>query len=270
MNDLIPPPNDLNPEEDGHPQRPSSWNPQAWFRQLPDHREFLEQLPNPISREGVTDFFGEAHVDASTAVHAFLASMVWGYGPVGYGAYRTKRVLGLNLDAGERLRRVVAVARDDGPIPAFRVIARNRLTYLGPAFGTKFLYFATRANRAAHGDRTAPVLDQVVRRWFLLHADVRLDGTWSVANYERYVGLLEHWGDELGISSDHVEEIVFERQVARNSGRTTPPQSPTGVEDDAGDGDPLEALRVVIAQKRARLDEATEHLDALAEILGSS
>lgn len=65
------------------------------------------------------------------------------------------------------------------------------------------------------------MLDQVVRRWFARPTGVQLYGTWSITNYERYIGLLEGWGRKLTIPSDHVEEIIFEPQAARDRRRPT-------------------------------------------------
>lgn len=101
--------------------------------------------------------------DDETAGRAFIAAMVWGYGPVGYGPFRTARVLQENADAGDRLAAVARVARDSGGMAAFEHIANRPLRYLGVAFGTKYLYFCS----VAHEHRAGPalILDAVVCRW---------------------------------------------------------------------------------------------------------
>jgi hypothetical protein len=110
--------------------------------------------------------------------------------------------------------RDVAIAAGDGPVEAFAEMARAPLPYLGPAFGTKYIYFCTAAVRDRHGGRTAPVLDEVVRRWFARHTGARLSSTWSVPHYRRYLSCLESWGSALDIPSDQVEELIFRERVA--------------------------------------------------------
>ncbi|WP_229069717.1 hypothetical protein [Actinoplanes sp. DH11] len=39
------------------------------------------------------------------AVQAFVTAMVWGYGPAGYGAFRTARILTKNPQAPQILRK---------------------------------------------------------------------------------------------------------------------------------------------------------------------
>jgi len=52
--------------------------------------------------------------------------MIWGYGPVGYGAFRTKRVLAENVGAGQKLATVAKIARDAGGPEAFAWLAKRQ------------------------------------------------------------------------------------------------------------------------------------------------
>jgi hypothetical protein len=99
-------------------------------------------------------------------VRGFVAAMVWGYGPVGYGAFRTARVLRENDRVADRLMEVAARARDDGGPAAFELLAKNRLHWLGVAFATKYLFFCAAAGPAT----PALVLDQLVRDWLAENA----------------------------------------------------------------------------------------------------
>ncbi|MGP9538108.1 8-oxoguanine DNA glycosylase OGG fold protein [Brachybacterium sp. AOP43-C2-M15] len=132
-------------------------------------------------------------------VTAFIAAMIWGYGTSGYGPYRTVRVLSTDPDAVEHLVEIARIAQEptQGGHAAFEEIAAQRATgdpylkYLGPAFGTKFLYFLT----AAYDEvETTPVLDAVVRRWFRDEAHETLyTAWWDSDSYARYLGLLDEW-----------------------------------------------------------------------------
>lgn len=93
--------------------------------------------------------------------------MVWGYGRVGYGAFRTARVLAKNATATRTLREAAGRARRDGGPEAFSWLAKNRLTWLGVAFATKYLYFCNGPSPSA----PALVLDRPVQRWLYEHTD---------------------------------------------------------------------------------------------------
>ncbi|MFC7375409.1 hypothetical protein ACFQRD_09070, partial [Brachybacterium sp. GCM10030268] len=165
-------------------------------------------------------------ITAATALHhyaglncvatAFIATMIWGYGTAGYGPYRTERVLREDPDALDHLLDVARICHDpsQGGLAAFRYITTKRggqsryLKYLGPAFGTKFLYFLTAASEA--GEPT-PVMDALVRRWFRDNTDSRLvTAWWDPDSYALYIDRLDEWGRELGgIRRDEVELLIF-------------------------------------------------------------
>ena len=84
----------------------------------------------------------QAQKSPKKAVEAFIASMVWGFGRTGYGVLRTNRILSANPDAPEKLHHVAKVLAAEGPVEGYRAMANDdRLKWLGPAFGTKFLHY---------------------------------------------------------------------------------------------------------------------------------
>jgi hypothetical protein len=107
----------------------------SWAREFGSHRDFLDSLPDRVDRAEAA-----RHAYAATtpqeALLAFLAAMIWGYGPVGYGPYRTARVLRENPDAAGRLAGIARIAREEGGLAAFRHVEARPLRYLGVAFGT--------------------------------------------------------------------------------------------------------------------------------------
>ncbi len=140
--------------------------------------------------------------------------MIWGYGPVGYGPWRTARVLTDNTRAAERLAEVARIAQDHGGAAAFRDLADKRLRYLGVAFGTKYLRFVTAAEFSQHP--STPILDAVVRRWLITHAHTRLNiDDWRPSTYDRYLALLTSWATQLDLTADKVEELIFRSAISQ-------------------------------------------------------
>ncbi len=202
--------------------------------------------------------------------------MLWGYGPVGYGAFRTRRILD-EPEASRALLEVATVAQAEGGLAAFALICERRhhdagyLKWLGPAFGTKYLYFLT---AAIDPDRATPVMDAVVRRWFSKHVpDQKLIvDTWNEPSYRKFLDCLETWSDELSslgrtkVTMDDVEYLIF--------------ADGNNFEDNAEwreswDAEALELpVSELIDQLRARVSanlgdgsEAMSHLDELEQAL---
>ncbi len=185
---------------------------------------------------------GDGEHDARAVVTAFLAAMIWGYGTTGYGPYRTSRVLASDPDVVKHLIDVASRAQGspNGGEDAFRHIAEHRgqadyLKYLGPAFGTKFLYFLTAASEVAD---TTPVMDAVVRRWFRSEADISLTtGSWDTESYQTYIGCLDEWREQMptGRGGNRLERVDLELLIfslraragttSRGSSPTNPPLS---------------------------------------------
>lgn len=214
-------------------QPASRWSPSSWGRQLPDHRPLFELLGDaPISREIATSWAAPV-TDQATAVEAFLVSMIWGYGPVGYGPFRTARVLCASPDVAATLLQVAQCARDEGGVAAYEYIHNRRsedprfLKHLGPAFGTKYLYFVTKALTS----EPTPVMDAVIRRWFAANAQTELHLTWAdPSSYRQFVSLTYSWAAELStsaepVAADDVEYLIFADQAqSRRSTAEAGPQ----------------------------------------------
>ncbi|MCW3817873.1 hypothetical protein ONA91_25825 [Micromonospora sp. DR5-3] len=219
-NDCVPVPNRLHEllarwNNDGRqPQNGVGWNRSTWQATLPEHRALLAQLPDRLDREYVAERGGRAADGEDAAVQAFVTAMVWGYGPVGYGAFRTARVLRENHDAPRILREVASKTRRDGGAEAFEWLKQHRLRYLGVSFATKYLFFSSGAEASP-----ALVLDQRVQRWLWQHADCHFSLNWNVEDYRRYLCLVTKWARELELRPDEVEYLMF---ADDGSQQTTP------------------------------------------------
>lgn len=185
----------------------SSWLRTSWENRFPDRLDLIDKFPDTVDRAFVVRAFKKVE-NESTAVDAFIASMVWGHGPSGYGAYRTSRILTTNKDAGASLLSAINQAKTD-PLAAYASMGyfeQNHMKYLGPAFGTKVLSFA------AAPKAPAPILDQVVSRWLFAMTDGSIafsPSAWRPTEYQRYLTLMDRWSKTLGITVDEVEHLIF-------------------------------------------------------------
>ncbi|MGP5725410.1 8-oxoguanine DNA glycosylase OGG fold protein [Arthrobacter rhombi] len=197
----------------------SRWNTATWSRQFPAHQAFFDGLKTDrLNRHEAVQHIGRIN-NETEAVEAFLLAMLWGYGPVGYGAFRTRRILD-EPGAYQALLEVAQTAQTEGGLEAFNLICARRdqnrgyLKWLGPAFGTKFLYFAT---AAVAPQQATPVMDAVVRRWFAKHAPDHqlIVDVWHQPSYKVFLDCLEAWSSELTafsgetVTKDEVEYLIF-------------------------------------------------------------
>ncbi|WP_406631071.1 hypothetical protein [Amycolatopsis sp. WGS_07] len=251
--------------EEGEPAQPAvRWSRDAWRKHFPHRHAFLDALPDLVDRAEATRHAAHAATPEG-AEQAFLAAMIWGYGRVGYGPWRTARVLTENPSAPERLAEVALVAREHGGLAAFRDLARAPLRYLGVAFGTKYLRFVT----AAADHANAPILDAVVRRWLATHTGLRLTiDEWRPASYEKYVALLTSWSAQLGLAADTVEELIFRSAVSRaGSGQWSEEWAGAEEPADKAQATLLELERLFDTAEAGSARAARPHLDELHRII---
>jgi hypothetical protein len=190
--------------------QPGIWWPRdRWERWLPQHRSLFEVLPDLVSREDVRQVAREADDSGVGAERLFVASMVWGFGRVGYGPYRTNRMLASNPAIAEKLQQVRHCLTSRGNIDAYRLMADPsacRLQWLGPAFGTKFLHFASPEDAT----ETALILDRIVASWLREHAGLHFSPlNWRPSVYSRYLTVLHSWARELGVPAERLETLIF-------------------------------------------------------------
>ncbi|WP_424307558.1 hypothetical protein [Gordonia sp. (in: high G+C Gram-positive bacteria)] len=105
-------------------------------------------------------------------------------------------------------------ARRD-PLAAYSLLRpgrRNAIRYLGPAFFTKFLYFA------GGGDphHRSLILDSRVASTLRTHGwdSLRAGGNRPAATYSRYTELIARWSSELGCRGDVIEMWLFDSRIA--------------------------------------------------------
>ncbi|MFF3877491.1 hypothetical protein [Streptomyces sp. NPDC001978] len=141
---------------------------------------------------------------------AFVATQVWGYGDTGYGPFRTRQVLA-QPDADVVIAEAVSLLRYEGPVAAYEKL--NTVDGLGPAFLTKYLYFAALALPKVTG--LCPlILDSVLAEVLRRHATrlghtvgyewseaiakrIWRDGGWTSHRYDVYLRWMHAANDQL-------------------------------------------------------------------------
>jgi hypothetical protein len=197
-----------------------------WKRHLgndPDLVALAGRFPTQLSRADLATLATEAYSDAGLQRRLFLATMIWGYGTVGYGSWRTARMLGdarLPVVLG---RAFAAVAKGD-LLTSYDCMTIQRC---GPAFITKFLYalgLGVAAQRMIAETPLLPlVLDsRVTKSLGLLDKDgdivlsdyVILGRSGSVSysgrGWLRYVRTMDSWAREIGCRADALEMLLFD------------------------------------------------------------
>lgn len=204
---------DGSPEQDG-----IAWPRERWVERFPAHVQTFEALPKRLTRPVVRHACQDAAASPVAAERAFLTVMAWGYGRVGYGPYRVQRILETTCDAGPLLRSAADELASGGPVQAYERLGERgvaRLPGLGPAFGTKFLYFCS-----PPGADPALILDRLVADWLSEHAALTLNSIrWSAPTYLRYLTAMSRWADEMALAADKLEACVFMAAAADANGQ---------------------------------------------------
>jgi hypothetical protein len=186
---------------------------------LAQANRFVTRLPSgEISRRQVFQAFDDAiaKIEKMRAVNpqllfndALVAVMAWGFQPGSYGPWRTNEMLSSN-NAKNLLREVYGVLHspNGGPVEGYRRLTR-KLDRMGPAFGTKFLYFASPE------ENRAPILDSVVANWLWRHG-IRGSKSewinplpWKSGNYQRYIWFCDEVAADLRIQDRGLIEYLM-------------------------------------------------------------
>jgi hypothetical protein len=127
--------------------------------------------------------FRDGHVEA---VDLFIASMMWGNGLTGYGRYRTCIALNIHRNGSSPIELLNLVGQDAARGHLEKAYKRltNGLWWIGPAFATKFLYFASPPTSQAL------IFDGLVASWRGSELPWSIDKTtawtWEWDTYQSY------------------------------------------------------------------------------------
>jgi hypothetical protein len=200
------------------------WPREYWTAAFPSRTATFIALPDRLDRTAVRRACVNAAVSPADAERAFLAVMAWGYGRTGYGPFRVRRVLATASAVGAQLQAAASTAARGQPVEAYRCLGghgKARLPYLGPAFGSKFLYFCS-----SIGPQPALILDRLVARWLRQNVDLAFNQVrWSVSTYARYLETMFRWADELAVAADELEVCIFSAQAGLGESQWSPRRS---------------------------------------------
>ena len=206
---------------------PSEWsgnNAEKRYLQVFGLSGFVTSIASneKISRADVFSAFELVRQESSpeerlkTLGEAFVAAMAWGFRPNSYGPFRTNEMLNSSkqgLEGDEALTILLEIfdelkSGSAKPIDAYKKLSR-KINGLGPAFGTKFLYFAS-----CEADRV-PILDAVVANWLWKYGVRDSKGKWLSAvpwkstNYQRYLDFCDEACRELQVTDRGLIEYLM-------------------------------------------------------------
>ncbi|MFF3253859.1 hypothetical protein ACFYWP_23260 [Actinacidiphila glaucinigra] len=142
--------------------------------------------------------------------------LAWGSGSKLRNNHRRLDVIGEGTStAAAALREAASLARTDPEAAYRRLFTGTRVRYLGPAFFTKYLYFAG----GGSSEHPCVILDSQVAETLNKRCgwhSLRSGGNWPPETYQRYCTLLTRWAreetDRLGrhVCPDEIERWLFE------------------------------------------------------------
>lgn len=177
------------------------WIPANWQKRLSEDAD-LEKLattyPTVITRRDL-QLIGQA----ASSRQLWLATMIWGYGTVGYGAFRTSAMLS-TPHFEETLNKSIDLLKAGEIINAWNLFTnpQTKLARCGSAFFTKFFY-SVGLSQNLHP--LPLVLDSVV--YGALRQHLNWEGT---IYYSAYVRQLNSWAETLQCRPDAIERLLFD------------------------------------------------------------
>ena len=187
-----------------------------WERDLATEKLFIESLPDALSRENVRRVCGS---EKSSVTEKFITTMIWGYGDLGYGSYRVKKMLS-SPGFDEKINCSHELARMGFVMEAYEYLSKNKVQQLGPAFGTKWLSFVS------PNTQPAPIYDSFIAMWvkkFAKHEFNKVSTSsevWSKKTYGTYFEWMVSSSAEFGLKPDELELVIFQDATSEFSAKS--------------------------------------------------
>ena len=195
-----------------NPQEGFDWSRSRanWQRDLPKYSGFISKLPQEIDRANLRSLVANTE---NSDMEKFLSVMIWGYGDLGYGSHRVKKMFS-TVGVENMISQVFHLCQDANPLMAYDFLKMNRITQLGPAFGTKVISFFTPR------EIVAPIYDSFISKWMGIHEPEVFEGkscsskTWNRKVYSSYLNWVAQQSRELGCFGDDIELVIFRDALA--------------------------------------------------------
>ena len=177
-----------------------------WLRDLPGLAIFIRQLPTRLDRGTIREIFESGdHVPEAK----FAVVMIWGYGVVGYGSHRTKKMFA-SSNFSEKIHASYHLSQSGRSLDAYKFLSKNRIEWLGPAFATKWISFASPSSNPT------PIYDSFVSKWFEQNVP-EVFGTiplssllWNLKTYATYINWMQKQAKSLKVKIDDLEMLIFQ------------------------------------------------------------
>jgi hypothetical protein len=188
-----------------------------WLNGNQNWKAFADDFNHDVIARGDLFAYALNHDDNDGWQNVFyIAAMVWGYGVVGYGPWRTLH--GLNQgNLTQHLARIFNYITNDELENAYHIV---KINYCGPAFFTKLFYFFGRdqvenyplildsviANRLEEQLRLNPM--DYARFSRNRHGQISAIRKYQ-KGYIQYVNDMHEWANELQCNADQIELFLF-------------------------------------------------------------
>jgi hypothetical protein len=189
-------------------QNSIDWTAEPWIVAFPEHKDFLQTLHTKylgfLNRDIVKRTV-QGESEDSKYIEGFLVVMIWGYASDYRGPYKTKQILSQD-NALESIEKAYLALLSDDVVAAYSALVTNGPKYLGPAFASKYLYFASQQSVMP----TPLILDSQVAeglsRWGnMLYNSI----TASAKDYLDYLDYMKFAADKISIREEDLEFLVF-------------------------------------------------------------
>ncbi len=183
-----------------------------WTRELTSHGFDDTLLGSTLTRGDLFELADGANESPEGAISLLWNTLAWGVGTRPRNVKGRIAAVAEKRDYSGRLLQEAAQLSRVDPVGAYKLMRptkyRNAITWLGPAFFTKFLYFAG-GGAPLH---PCSILDSRVARTLRSSGWSDLaTGNWSADTYGTYCGLVDRWREETGSArNDLIERWLFD------------------------------------------------------------
>ncbi len=189
-------------------QQSVNWDLDSWLESIPSQSGFLKSLYarnlGSLDRNLVRNVL---HTQAQNKdyLSGFIAVMIWGYAGDKRGASRIKKIFS-DVSLATSLETTYDLLQSGNIREAYEQFVRNGPKGIGPAFGTKYLYFAAPKNL-----NTKPlILDRLISVGLEKWSDFKINSlNASTDDYIYYLNYMKESGSKLNIGADNLELVLF-------------------------------------------------------------